>query len=542
MNMVPGNALVPVEVAEKQGLPLYDTVTVRKLKLNQSTEQLADENGFKSRHSANGAPHTQAGRQMRDESVRPSYAGTADEMMELLFLADTARRDRECTQGDVGNAYPHGKRDGPMRHRAMRIPKHLRMADDEGRELCVLLGPPIWGEHDSGMWWWRTFHDTITQMGWREGEGTPCLYYFIGDKASAAMITKTDDFLISESQGSLVYTNATFDALRKAGLTIVRTDVPTSFDGMSIERDRRARELKVSMPAKVQEMIDVLEPGFEGTGDDTGAGLPAGQVDLRAIVDALRPDVDAPPTDATKEDVAHVQQSAGYFRFLRRVHPGISVQLHRLSCCALAPPAAARKVTRSVRRWLARRKYRGLIYGRCADGKAELGGSMYADLQLEDGAPAELAASADSTFGTYDLIAYGLTYYGAVVDSCTKRVGVESEGSMHTEGIASVRASDRIMYARNILTVLGVPPTGPTLLVTDSKAGMLVINNSGSSARSRHYLRMYRILQQRIGNDHIRVKHVPDCENPADVMTKWVDKSKFERCIAYLSGERRAPS
>ena len=130
---------------------------------------------------------------------------------------------------------------------------------------------------------------------------------------------------------------------------------------------------------------------------------------------------------------------------------------------------------------------------------------------------------------------------GAVVETCTKRVGVESESSMHTEAIGSVRCSDRIIVARNVLTALGVPPSGPTLLVTDSKSNMLVANDAGSSARSRHYLRMYRILQQRIACDDIALKYVPDCENAADALTKWVDKGKFERCVAYMTGERSTP-
>ena len=107
--------------------------------------------------------------------------------------------------------------------------------------------------------------------------------------------------------------------------------------------------------------------------------------------------------------------------------------------------------------------------------------------------------------------------------------------------VASVRCSDRIIYGRNILCSLGVPPTAPTVLVTDSKSNMLVANDAGSSARSRHYLRMYRLLQQRIACDEIAIKYVPDCENPADALTKWVDKGKFERCIAYITGDRASP-
>ena len=51
----------------------------------------------------------------------------------------------------------------------------------------------------------------------------------------------------------------------------------------------------------------------------------------------------------------------------------------------------------------------------------------------------------------------------------------------------------------------------------------------------------YRILQQRIASSDITLKFVPDCENASDVLTKWVDKGKFERCVAYLAGERATP-
>ena len=166
---------------------------------------------------------------------------------------------------------------------------------------------------------------------------------------------------------------------------------------------------------------------------------------------------------------------------------------------------------------------------------------MYADIKIEDGAPTELAATADSTFGTYDLTAYALTYAGAQVETNTKRVGVESESSQHTEAIASVRASNRIMYARTVLCALGVPCEGPTVLLTDNKANMLVGNDAGSSVRSRHYLRMYRLLQQRIGSRDIALKFVCDAENPSDVLTKWVDTNKFDRCVKYLAGERPTP-
>ena len=77
----------------------------------------------------------------------------------------------------MGHAYTKGERDTPPPRRALRIPRHLKVADESGREMCILLGPPTWGEHDSGMWWSRTFHSKIVGMGWQPAEGVPCLYY-----------------------------------------------------------------------------------------------------------------------------------------------------------------------------------------------------------------------------------------------------------------------------------------------------------------------------------------------------------------------------
>ena len=45
---VPGNYLMTVAEAIAAGIPLFDTVTTRRVKVDQQTERLADKNGFKS--------------------------------------------------------------------------------------------------------------------------------------------------------------------------------------------------------------------------------------------------------------------------------------------------------------------------------------------------------------------------------------------------------------------------------------------------------------------------------------------------------------
>ena len=52
---------------------------------------------------------------------------------------------------------------------------------------------------------------------------------------------------------------------------------------------------------------------------------------------------------------------------------------------------------------------------------------------------------------------------------------------------------------------LGVPPNGPTLIGTDNLANQKVGSGDGSPTRSRHFLRRYYALQQRIAQDQEEV-------------------------------------
>ena len=64
---------------------------------------------------------------------------------------------------------------------------------------------------------------------------------------------------------------------------------------------------------------------------------------------------------------------------------------------------------------------------------------------------------------------------------------------------------------------------------------MLVAHNAGSSVRSRHFLKKYKILQERMERKEVTVGHVSDKENPADFLTKWVSADKFKNSVAYAT-------
>ena len=80
----------------------------------------------------------------------------------------------------------------------------------------------------------------------------------------------------------------------------------------------------------------------------------------------------------------------------------------------------------------------------------------------------------------------------------------------------------------------------PIFIGTDNKANQLVAIDSGKAARMRHCLRRYGVLQQRVARGHVIVGHVPDPQNPADYLTKFVGKAKVELSNEYATNSRNA--
>ena len=55
----------------------------------------------------------------------------------------------------------------------------------------------------------------------------------------------------------------------------------------------------------------------------------------------------------------------------------------------------------------------------------------------------------------------------------------------------------------------------------------------GGPTRSKHFLRRYHSLKQRIREGDAVLVHVPDPQMPADFLTKWIPSAKLEASLRY---------
>jgi hypothetical protein len=483
----------------------------------------------------------------------PTHSSVVDEITLNCLLADAAARDRDLAKADVGNAYAKGKRQRP--EGAMELPPECQMRDPDGELLCIGLVTPMWGEAPAGFEWGVTLIETITGLaGWRAAEGVGCLYFWEGEidgvQTDCRMVTITDDFMISECHLSERKVTAKIVAyLRKVFGEVTYEEEPTSFAGVKLARRRpkvrgasNCGALTMTMERKVVEAVRAHVPQLLD-GGDLGFELLEG-VAFQKTADAMR--LAKPAPARLSPDQKQVQQIIGCLKFPEKVMPRLSVALHRLSTIMSSPPPEALAVAKSLLVHAYSRRTEGVTYGGVGLKSPTLQGGISARIDLTQAAPVELCATADATWGgepleggtdTYSTL---LTYNGGKVASEIKKIGLIVDSSFEAEAIATGKVGERVEYAREVLRGLGVPQLEPTFVGTDNKASALIGSGQGLPGRSKHCVRRYLAFLQRVQSRVVVLYHIPDEDNPADFLTKWLHRKKLELSVVYSTNQSNA--
>ena len=110
------------------------------------------------------------------------------------------------------------------------------------------------------------------------------------------------------------------------------------------------------------------------------------------------------------------------------------------------------------------------------------------------------------------------------------------DSSAEGEGITTSKCAEIVEHVREAARGMGILPSEPTVILSDNASSVRVANSPKSAGRLRHALRRFAVLQRRIQEGEVQVKHVPDKDNAADFLTKWVPAAKLRRCLSYVTG------
>ncbi|RYP37869.1 hypothetical protein DL768_010826 [Monosporascus sp. mg162] len=145
---------------------------------------------------------------------------------------------------------------------------------------------------------------------------------------------------------------------------------------------------------------------------------------------------------------------------------------------------------------------------------------------------ADDSESAKSTTGCVFFMA------GAPVSWFSKLQGVVTRCTTEAEYVGAGTAAAEAAGIRNFLTELGLMPEGPIPILEDNTGALKWVKETQMSRRKRHIRVEYHYVRQEVQAGNISFEYVESKDNPADGLTKPLDRADFERFIQNLGLEK----
>jgi hypothetical protein len=264
------------------------------------------------------------------------------------------------------------------------------------------------------------------------------------------------------------------------------------------------------------------------------------------------------PKEGSKEhfDLEH-QVGVSYCQVLGELmyafivcHLDIGYTVTLLSCMSSCPHHEHYTALLKIAKYLCATKDWGLIYWRSAPNFAFPDVPLpevpidpdlpnFPDVPLNDLSSFVNAAHATDPKTRRSVTGFTVMLGGAAIAFKTKLQKVVTTSSTEAELVATFTAAKVICYLRSILTDLGYPPSGPTVLHEDNQAILDIVNKEVPSECTHQVDIQYFALQDWRTCGLIKLAYIPGVINPADQATKAVGSTLHYRHIRQSMGHHR---
>ena len=538
LKAVRGNQMIRRDEAEEAG-PVFECVTTNVVKTDPGTNKLIK---LSARHSLDGGPRgKEVLRKKGIVSTTPTSSTTMDEVVMKMLLSHAAANKRFLTKADVTQAYTNATTSRGRRF--LRCPATCQEYDEDGTELVLELGPPLFGEPEAGYEWQMTLDKDLRTFGWKQCENVGCLWRFQTADDDALMGTIVDDLLISCGK-SYGIANRIIQYLKGKYIGVSFEHEPKSFAGYKITRSVDGTVINISMPELIEAKMKELCPELmSAKARKEFKALHAGGDKLQKLADGMV--MEAPRADGKRtKHCMLVMVLTGCIRYFLRASAGeLNVIAHRLSSIMARAPPEAVTVAQAAMIMAYEQRERGITYSaHDHHPKIEESKTNCLEVSFATGVPREpgIHAVADCSWGDRNL--YGciiMMNYGAIVCE-TKKMGPVNS-STEGEGITTSKCAELVIPVQEAARAMGVVLEGPTIIRSDNAANVRVANDPNAAIRLKHALRRYATLQGHVAAGEVKIVHVSDKFNAADFLTKWVSAKKLKESVAYTSNEVAKP-
>jgi len=144
------------------------------------------------------------------------------------------------------------------------------------------------------------------------------------------------------------------------------------------------------------------------------------------------------------------------------------------------------------------------------------------------------AAHANDLRNCRSTTGYAFLLCGGAISYRCKTQSITATSSTEAEFLAAVATAKHARYMRAIMSDLGFPPKGPTIMYCDNQSAINMINARVPTERSRHIDIQHFAIQDWKDSGAIVMEFIPGIINPTDDLTKplgWVLHDQHARRV-----------
>jgi len=377
-------------------------------------------------------------------------------------------------------------------HWIRNYPERMKYVERNGC-MYVRLNKYMYGLQESPHEFNSLLNDSLISIGFKRSKADKCLYTKQTDDGLMIVSAHVDDLLVTSPSKRQ---QKGFERDLKKSFELVCQYDDLSYLGMKIQYDKQGQQLKVSQPGYIRDLLKRF-------GYDKLQKFPPTPATDRLFQN----EPESPPCD--KRQYQSLIMSLMYAA--RFTQPAILTAVSALSTkCANPTESDYKKLTR-VLRYLAGSMDRGIVF----DGSKKLSPMIYADAGH---------ASHNDARGHGGII---ITLGSAPVLCRSFKLKQVTRSSSESELVVLEEASTYAVWFRLLLSELGLALHHPVPVFQDNKSTIIIAQNGGNFARTKHLLVKESYVAERIQDGDIVLKYLPTDEICADMLTKPLPSSRL---------------
>ena len=364
--------------------------------------------------------------------------------------------------------------------------------------LVCKLHKSLYGLRQSPRAWYARLHAALLAWKLMQSQADPNLYFAHFKNHTIALLVYVDDILITGSDLRLInqlkgHLQQTF---RTNDLGPIHRYLGVQFDqgptGMAVHQTEYAMSILTMFN------MEACTPSFTPFPD----GL------------TLSKDTRTPPVDARI-----YRMLVGKLLFLTKTRPDIAHAVGVISRFMQTPQEAHLQAAKHILRYVRRYPNLGLFYKQ--GGENQLHG--YTDADYGQDADDRISVGAYIFFLGESPVSWN-----------SKKQSSTSRSSCESEYRALAQCSCEAIWIRRLLSELKILDNKPTTLHCDNQSSIKLSYNPVFHEKSKHFEIDFHFTRQKVEDNNIKVEYIPSQEQPADILTKSLGRTKFEGCRERL--------